>query len=166
MGPKAAAQLGVDLNTLSGSGPDGLRQADVLAASGAGAVLVVVLHSLTPHPRCIGLRGPRKWPGHEPDRSCDGSPDASLAMPTFRVMVRARFDQLKRAAKTSGVSTTVAIARACALAIAKHPKINSAWQLGDRILDRTQVDVGIAVAAEGGLVVPVLRSGSPAHSPS
>ena len=52
----------------------------------------------------------------------------------------------------------MAIARACALAIAKHPKINSAWQLGDRILDRTQVDVGIAVAAEGGLVVPVLRS--------
>jgi dihydrolipoamide dehydrogenase len=83
---------------------------------------------------------------------------ASLAMPTFRVMVRARFDGLKRASKAAGVSATVAIARACALAIAQHPKINSAWQLGDRIVERAGVDVGIAVAAEGGLVVPVLRA--------
>ncbi len=62
------------------------------------------------------------------------------------------------AAKSAGVSVTVAIARACGLAIARHPKINWCYQPDDKLIERSQVDIGMAVAADdGGLVVPILR---------
>ena len=157
-----AGQLGLDLNALSGSGPAGMRQGmDVLAAHGArggtlggGPAASVGPASLDASVFDVPGSGRAMTPI---EAATAQAMTASLAMPTFRVMARARFDVLKRASKAAGVSATVAIARACALAINKHPKINSAWQMGDRIVDRSQVDVGIAVAAEGGLVVPVLR---------
>ncbi|MGA7799518.1 MAG: FAD-dependent oxidoreductase, partial [Gammaproteobacteria bacterium] len=83
---------------------------------------------------------------------------ASVTMPTFRVTTEIRLGTLMRAAKQHGVSVTVAIAKACALAMGKHPKMNWCYQPTDKLIERASVDVGMAVAAEdGGLVVPVLR---------
>jgi len=157
-----AAQLGVNLDSLSGSGPGGMRQGmDVFAAlppggSSQGAGLAAAVGPTSLDPSVFDVPGTSR--AMSPIEAATAQAmTAALAMPTFRVMVRARFDGLKRASKAAGVSATVAIARACALAVAKHPKINSAWQPGGRIVERAGVDVGIAVAAEGGLVVPVLR---------
>src|SRR5690606_21120981 len=79
--------------------------------------------------------------------------------PTFRVTVHARPEALARAAKANGVSMTIAIARACALAMADNPRMNWAYQHEDKLVERSNVDIGMAVTAEdGGLVVPVLRN--------
>ncbi|MEE2829571.1 MAG: dihydrolipoamide acetyltransferase family protein, partial [Myxococcota bacterium] len=156
---KLAGQLGISLEDLAGSGPGGVRQGmDVLALQAArgaaGAAALVGPGSVD----SVAFEVPGEGRPMTPiEAATSRTMTASLAMPTFRVMVRARFGGLRRAARASGVSATVAIARACALAITDHPKINAAWQLGERIVERSQVDVGIAVAAEGGLVVPVLR---------
>ena len=48
------------------------------------------------------------------------------------------------------------VIKSCALALKKHPAINSAW-MGDSIRESDHVHIGVAVAVEDGLLVPVLR---------
>ena len=48
------------------------------------------------------------------------------------------------------------VIKAAALALKKHPKINSSW-LGDKIRYNNHVHIGVAVAVEEGLLVPVVR---------
>ncbi|BAU49427.1 pyruvate dehydrogenase [Sulfurifustis variabilis] len=82
----------------------------------------------------------------------------ALSMPLFRVTVNLQPDRLLAASKQEGYSLTVALAKASALAIAKFPNVNAVYQHEDRIVEREQIDVGLAVETEGmGLVVPVLR---------
>ncbi len=79
-------------------------------------------------------------------------------MPTFSATIFARPEQLTRAAKRRGVSLTVALAKACAAALAHQPTINWCYQPVDRVVERDFVDIGMAVATEtGGLVTPVLH---------
>jgi pyruvate dehydrogenase E2 component (dihydrolipoamide acetyltransferase) len=54
------------------------------------------------------------------------------------------------------VSFNDMVIKACAMALKKHPKINSQWK-EDAITINHHVNIGVAVAVEGGLVVPVLR---------
>ena len=48
------------------------------------------------------------------------------------------------------------VLKACALALKQHPKVNSSW-LGDKIRFNHHVNIGVAVAVEEGLLVPVIR---------
>ncbi|MHB8260411.1 MAG: pyruvate dehydrogenase complex dihydrolipoamide acetyltransferase [Bacteroidia bacterium] len=48
------------------------------------------------------------------------------------------------------------VIKACAAALRKHPKINSSW-LGDKIRHNHHIHIGMAVAVEDGLLVPVIR---------
>ncbi|WP_107038582.1 pyruvate dehydrogenase complex dihydrolipoamide acetyltransferase [Brumimicrobium mesophilum] len=48
------------------------------------------------------------------------------------------------------------VIKACAVALRKHPAINSAW-LGDKIRTYDHINIGVAVAVEDGLLVPVVR---------
>lgn len=54
------------------------------------------------------------------------------------------------------VSFNDMVIKACAMALKKHPKVNSQWR-EDAIIINHHVNVGVAVAVEDGLVVPVLR---------
>jgi pyruvate dehydrogenase E2 component (dihydrolipoamide acetyltransferase) len=48
------------------------------------------------------------------------------------------------------------VLKACALALKQHPAVNSSW-LGDKIRTNHHVNIGVAVAVEDGLLVPVVR---------
>ncbi|HKH62070.1 MAG TPA: pyruvate dehydrogenase complex dihydrolipoamide acetyltransferase [Flavitalea sp.] len=48
------------------------------------------------------------------------------------------------------------VLKACAVALKQHPKVNSSW-LGDKIRYNHHVNIGVAVAVEEGLLVPVVR---------
>jgi pyruvate dehydrogenase E2 component (dihydrolipoamide acetyltransferase) len=48
------------------------------------------------------------------------------------------------------------VLKACAIALKQHPKVNSSW-LGDKIRVNHHVNIGVAVAVEEGLLVPVVR---------
>ena len=48
------------------------------------------------------------------------------------------------------------IIKAVAVALKKHPKVNTSW-LGDKIRFNEHVNIGVAVAVEEGLLVPVVR---------
>ncbi len=54
------------------------------------------------------------------------------------------------------VSFNDMVIKACAMALKKHPKINSQWK-EEAITINHHVNIGVAVAVEDGLVVPVLR---------
>ncbi len=49
------------------------------------------------------------------------------------------------------------VLKACAVALKQHPAVNSSW-LGDKIRTNYDVNIGVAVAVEDGLLVPVVRS--------
>ena len=148
-----AAQTRVDLNTLQGSGPGGVIEGqDVLQAARQAPAAVAAGRVQE-----VDIPGVGR-PMSSMEKAVSHNMTASLAMPTFRVTVHARPEALIKAAKQNGVSVTVAIARACALAMNKHPSMNWAYQPVDKLVEHDSVDIGIAVEAEGGgLVVPVLR---------
>jgi dihydrolipoamide dehydrogenase len=155
---KLAGALHVNLNTLKGTGADGVVvAADVRRAQPLQRPSEVA--EATPAHSMPEIQ----VPGHgrsmtAMERAVSHSMTASLTMPTFRVAVDAKPEALIKAAKANGVSVTVAIAKACALAMKKHPTMNWCYQPVDKLVERDQVDIGMAVAADGGgLVVPVLR---------
>ena len=53
------------------------------------------------------------------------------------------------------VSFNDMVIKACAMALKRHPKVNTQWQ-ADAIIINHHVNIGVAVAVEDGLVVPVL----------
>ncbi len=143
-----AGAHGINLNSITGSGPDGL----IVAAD--------VLNSdvqKTATKRIFQVPG-RGRPMDSMEKAVTHNMEYSLSMPLFRVTVTVAPENLIKSSKAGGYSLTVTLAKAAAIAINKHPKVNWVYQHEDRILERSQIDVGLAVETEGmGLVVPVLR---------
>jgi dihydrolipoamide dehydrogenase len=146
-----AAQRGIDLSALSGSGPAGV----IVAADVNGA-------PSSPIPAAAGF--PQvDVPGdgramNKLEKAISEAMTASLSMPTFHVTTHIRLAALIKASKAQGASVTVTIAKACALAMQQFPNMNWCYQPQDKLVERSNVDIGMAVAADGGgLVVPVLR---------
>jgi dihydrolipoamide dehydrogenase len=140
---RLAAQQGTDLDRISGSGPGGVvTAADIQRA---------------PAPFEVSVPGNGR-PMKSMEKAIARAMASSISMPTFRVSSHVRLETLMRAAKSAGISVTVAIAKACGLALREHPKLNWCYQPDDKLIERDQVDIGMAVAADdGGLVVPILR---------
>ena len=155
---KLAASLHVNLETLKGSGPNGeITAGDVRSAQPVERPTEVAEQIPAHTMREIQV------PGHgramsAMEKAVSHSMTAALTMPTFHVTLNAHPERLIKAAKKKGISVTVAIAKACAEAMRENPRMNWAYQPVDKLVERDQVDIGMAVAAEGGgLVVPVLR---------
>lgn len=86
---------------------------------------------------------------------------ATLTVPAFRVstdIYMDSFEAMYKRLKGDGVSVSAMLAKACALAIQKHPIINSAYsdQNGGGILYKADINIAMAVAIEGGLITPTL----------
>ncbi|MGC8529016.1 MAG: dihydrolipoamide acetyltransferase family protein [Leptospirillia bacterium] len=76
--------------------------------------------------------------------------------PVFHLTARFSLAPLVQAAKSHNLSLTLALVRACALAVSRTPRLNSLWTR-QGILERDRIDVGVAVDTGEGLVTPVLR---------
>jgi len=153
-----AAQLRVNLNNVKGRGPQGEITAEDVRKARPIERPTEVAEQVPAHVM-PEIQVPGKGrPMTAMEKAVSHSMTASLTMPTFHATLNAQPGKLIKAAKAKGVSVTVAIAKACAEAIAKHPSMNWAYQPVDKLVERTNVDIGMAVSAEGGgLVVPVLR---------
>ena len=145
-----AAAAGIALSTIAGSGPDSaVRLRDFPQVK---AVKATPLEEGT----SIPLTGMRRVIADKMLRS-------HQQMPAVTLVTRADVTELAalRARMNAGgglkVSYTDFILRAAAAALREHPLINSVIE-GDRILLRKEINVGIAVALEAGLIVPVIRS--------
>ncbi len=147
---KLAGQQGVDINTVAGSGPQGV----IVASDVANARPAAAASGGFPQVDVPGDgRAMTKL-----EAAIAKSMTESLSMPTFHVTSHIKIDALIKASKAAGVSVTVAIAKACAEAMKKYPKMNWCYQPVDKLVERASVDIGMAVSADGGgLVVPILK---------
>ncbi|MFD1603768.1 2-oxo acid dehydrogenase subunit E2 [Flavobacterium artemisiae] len=88
--------------------------------------------------------------------------ESLFTAPHYNLVIEVSMDEAMqaRAAINSVPDTKVSfndmVIKACALALKKHPKINSQWK-EDAIIINHHVNIGVAVAVEDGLVVPVLK---------
>ncbi|HHY56401.1 MAG TPA: 2-oxo acid dehydrogenase subunit E2 [Chloroflexi bacterium] len=162
----------VDLATLAGSGPAGRIQAvDVMeAASGAGRGAVVA----APPPSVrlessavessLGepLRGKRRVIATRLSQSWQQAPHIFFTSAIDLTRLDALTNELAAAVAAGGgrLTLTVWIARAVAAALTRHPRLNAWLQLeGEQWVYRPHaaINLGIAVALEDGLIVPVVR---------
>jgi pyruvate dehydrogenase E2 component (dihydrolipoamide acetyltransferase) len=58
---------------------------------------------------------------------------------------------------TTKVSFNDMVIKACAMALKKHPAVNSSW-MGDFIRQNNHINIGTAVAVDEGLIVPVIKN--------
>jgi pyruvate dehydrogenase E2 component (dihydrolipoamide acetyltransferase) len=158
---RIAAERGIDLATVAGSGPDGrIVKADVVAA-GNGAAATVSAPAADPAE--FGAKGPVEV--IEPNRTqqliARRMASAKATIPEFQVTVdvdaEAAFElreQLRGQAEPLPSLNDLVI-KACALALRAHPGVNAAYVDGH--FERYgRVNVGVAVASEGTLVVPTV----------
>jgi pyruvate dehydrogenase E2 component (dihydrolipoamide acetyltransferase) len=69
--------------------------------------------------------------------------------------VQARLAELRKSAPGVRVTMTVALVRACVVALRQHRRFNAVWT-PDGLLEPEEVNVGIAVALDDGLLAPAL----------
>ncbi len=151
-----AGRLGIDLNAVIGTGPGGV----ILGADVEGASVVVSGRPAGGLALAAQVDVPGEGrPMSKLEKATSDTMAASLSVPTFRVTTHIKLGELIRGSKAQGASVTVAIAKACALAMQSHAHMNWCHQPPDKLVERSNVDIGMAVAADGGgLVVPVLRA--------
>jgi len=157
---RLAAELGVDLATVTGTGPDGrIGKEDVVAAaqgrdSGGHDVRSSVGNRFVP------LAGLKKTTAERMKGSYLEAPhihlDVSVNVGPLEAL-RARLNAGTSGAGNEGRYTlTDLIARAVSLALISHPLLNGAFQDAGIVLFSAQ-GIGLAVSSPAGLVVPVIR---------
>jgi pyruvate dehydrogenase E2 component (dihydrolipoamide acetyltransferase) len=173
---KLASQLGVQLVGLRGSGPHGRIQAeDVERAAGQPVSLPRVSEGSAPAQLAAGGNG-SSAPAAAPAGEAFGRPGetaafntlqqavnrnmvASLSVPCFHVgytITTDKLDAFYKQVKGKGVTMTALLAKAVAVAVARHPQMNAAYSEAGMAYPAA-VNVAVAVAMEdGGLITPVL----------
>ncbi|MFL6621692.1 MAG: FAD-dependent oxidoreductase [Sulfurifustis sp.] len=143
-----AGAHGIDINSLIGSGAAGAIVAEDVLAPRTPPGMVKRIYQVPGTGR----------PMDAMEKAVAHNMEYAVSMPLFHVTVNVNPDRLVAASKKEGYSLTVTLAKAAGHAIRKFPRVNAAYQHEDRIVEREQIDIGLAVETEGmGLVVPVLR---------
>ncbi len=146
---KRAQQLGVDINAVRGTGPGGRVGLEDVEAAATSAP-----SSSSPSSAPVGetrepLSRMRRAVAAAMTRSVREAPQFSISRDVDMTAANA-----KRIA--SGVSYTDVIVAATAIALRAHPRLRSRFD-GDAVVVSEKIDIGLAVALDAGLIVPVLR---------
>nr|XP_023892919.1 dihydrolipoyllysine-residue acetyltransferase component 5 of pyruvate dehydrogenase complex, chloroplastic-like [Quercus suber] len=160
---KLAKELKVELGRVVGSGPSGRVVAkDVEAAAAAAAVSVgpTAAEAASVAAKSVGIELGTVVPFTTMQGAVSRNMVESLAVPTFRVgytFTADALDALYKKIKSKGVTMTALLAKATALALAKHPVVNSSCRDGKSFTYNSSINIAVAVAMDGGLVTPVLQ---------
>ncbi|MEY3398334.1 MAG: hypothetical protein RL220_928 [Bacteroidota bacterium] len=150
---KIASEKGVDISRIAGSGDGGrIVKRDIESASfGVASRASVQIESYYEE----NVSQMRKTIARRLAESKFSAPHFYL---TIEIDMAKAMDARKAIIDNTGakVSFNDMVIRACALSLKKHPKVNSSW-LGDTIRYNQHVHIGVAVAVDEGLLVPVVR---------
>ena len=161
---KLAAEKGIDLNTVQGSGDDGritkkdienfkpsLQQQGKAVQQPRG-----VQQQQAQSTEDLPVSQMRKIIAKRLAESKFSAPHFYL---TMSIDMDKAVESRAKINETSPVKISFNdfVVKACAIALKQHPKVNSSW-MGDQIRRYNYVNIGIAVAVEEGLLVPVVRS--------
>lgn len=163
---KLAKDLGVDLTTLTGSGPlNSITRDDVQrAAAGATAATepaTAPVSTVTFGPdreQRIPVKGVRKLTAENMARSAFTAPHVTEFLTVDVTRSMKALDRLRARPewREVRVSPLLLVAKAVLLAVRRHPMVNSAWA-GEEIVVKDYVNLGIAAATQRGLIVPNIK---------
>ena len=155
---RVAAERGVDLHSIDGSGPAGRvikRDVEEASSSAKGTIAGAADHvSLTDE--SIPVSAKRRIIARRLSESKFGAPHFYLKAPVATETMMSARKQLNASTGTK-VSVNAFLMKFCAESIKRNPVINSSWQ-GDTIRRFGSVDIGLAVAQEDGLITPIVRN--------
>jgi pyruvate dehydrogenase E2 component (dihydrolipoamide acetyltransferase) len=164
---KLAKDLGIDLRTLTPTGPDGtITRDDVqLAAEGSQTPAPErrVEEQVTPRPagdRREPIKGVRKMMAQAMVQSAFSAPHVTEWVTVDATRTMKLVERLKdhRDFRDVKVSPLLVVAKACVLAMRRTPEINAAWDdQSQEVVYRSAVNLGIAAATPRGLVVPNVK---------
>jgi pyruvate dehydrogenase E2 component (dihydrolipoamide acetyltransferase) len=158
---RIARELGVDYRQIGGTGPGGRvlgKDVEAFAASGGATAGPAVTPAVgQPQPGSeVALTKMRRAIGVNLQKSFRDTPHFNVAMHvdmTKAMAVRAQLNAGK--AKEQKVSVNDLVVRAAALGLKQYPAVNSRLT-EDKIVYLPEINIGVAIALETGLVVPVL----------
>ena len=165
---KIAADKGVDLNSIAGSGPDGrIVKKDIETAQSITTSTLTRPGTPAPTPASINksfsslasqevkVSQMRKVIAKRLSESKFSNPHFYETIDIdMKAAIEARM-QLKDKMDVK-VSFNDIVVKASAIALSRHQAINSSW-MGDTIIEHGDVHIAVAVAIEEGLMTPVLR---------
>ena len=164
---RIAVELGVDLSSVKGTGPEGrVTETDVRAAAkSVVAVSVGRESSRLPSPKPgesarIQLSGMRKIIAQRLVESLGPVPHFYLTIELNASPLMEAREELKSAgedADAAKITVNDFVLKAAVMAAVKVPRVNASFD-GDAILQYADVDLGVAVAIEDGLLTPVIRA--------
>ena len=171
---RLAAESGIDLNRVSGSGPHGRIVArdieqtprpapPLVPAAGPTAESIKSLYPPDAYEE-VPLDGMRRTIAARLTQAAQTIPHFHLTadividrLIALREEANAAAPKDKDGAPAFKLSLNDFIIRALALALQRLPSANAVWA-GDRILRFKHSDIGVAVALDGGLITPIIRS--------
>ncbi|MEJ3743425.1 dihydrolipoamide acetyltransferase family protein [Actinomycetes bacterium KLBMP 9797] len=151
---KMARDLGIDLATLTGTGPEGsVTRDDVSRAAAASTAAPVVGGE-----QRIPVKGVRKLTAENMVASAFTAPHVTEFLTVDVTRAVKALDRLKALPEWRDVrvSPLLLVAKAVLVALRRHPMVNSTWA-DSEIIVKPYVNLGIAAATERGLVVPNVK---------
>ncbi|MBN8664542.1 MAG: pyruvate dehydrogenase complex dihydrolipoamide acetyltransferase [Chitinophagales bacterium] len=163
---KLAAEKGIDLRYVKGTGDHGrIVRSDIeqYTPAAAPATATAPAVSAAPVVTAVGqvsfedvpVSQMRKTIARRLSESLFTAPHFYLTMTIDMDACVAARTRINETSKTK-ISFNDMVLKATAVALKQHPKVNSSW-LGDTIRINHHVNIGVAVAVDEGLLVPVVR---------
>ena len=154
---RIAAEKGVNLSTVHGSGPNGrVIRRDIEAASGSTKTAAPATIPITGEFKDVVLTQMRKTIARRLSESIGPIPTFYLTSEIDMTKVGQLREQMVANGDQYKVSVNDIIIKAVAIALTRHPECNAHW-MGDSIRYFSAAHVGMAVATDDGLIVPVIR---------
>jgi pyruvate dehydrogenase E2 component (dihydrolipoamide acetyltransferase) len=161
---KLAAEKGIDIAKVPGSGDGGrIVKADIDNFKGEAVSKEAKTPDVSKQPATQGQVSFEEVPVSQMRKViAKRLSESKFSAPHFYVTIAIDMDnavesrkRINEVAKTK-ISFNDLVLKACAIALKQHPKVNSSW-LGDKIRYNQHINIGVAVAVEEGLLVPVIR---------
>lgn len=151
---KMAEEQGIDLGSVNGTGDNGrIVKKDIEN----------YVPSAAPSSGTVGVESYEDVPVTQMRKTiAKRLAESKFTAPHFYLTKEIKMDAVMAARKRMNeysetkISVNDLVVKAVAVALKKHPNVNSAW-LGDKIRRNHHVHIGVAVAVEDGLLVPVVR---------
>ena len=158
---RIARERGIALENVSGSGPDGrIQAADATGYSPSAAPAGVSMFGSRGEDEIIPLQGKRRTIAERLTASYQQIPHITFTSRIDMMKFNEARKGLNTFAERSGggrVSATAMFVKLVAMALARHPWLNSSL-VDENITLHKDVNIGVAVALKDGLIVPVVRN--------
>ncbi|MGH7459629.1 MAG: pyruvate dehydrogenase complex dihydrolipoamide acetyltransferase [Longimicrobiales bacterium] len=161
---RLAADAGVELSGISGSGPGGrivrrdIEGAETRPSAAAEAAPRVQQAYAGPEVEEVAVSQMRKTIAKRLVTSIGPIPTFYLTIETDMTRMAEARERINERLKDAGIKTSINdfLIKAVAAALARHPEVNASW--AESVIRRYhRVHVGVAVAVEDGLITPIVR---------